>query len=107
MSRSPLDYLRHIRDETVYLMAQTEGLTQAHFSRDATLQRAFVRSIEIIGESAKQTPDDFKQKYSPIEWRAMAEMHDRLIHGYFGITTTSCGMSSRTRFRRCARQLRK
>jgi len=67
MSRSPLDYVRHIRDETVYLMAQTETLTQTHFSRDATLQRAFVRSIEIIGEAAKQTPDDFKQKYSQIE----------------------------------------
>lgn len=85
MSRSPLDYVRHIRDETVYLMAQTEELTQTHFSRDATLQRAFVRSIEIIGEAAKQTPDDFKQKYSQIEWRAMAGMRDRLIHGYFGV----------------------
>lgn len=85
MSRSPLDYLRHIRDETVYLMAQTQGLTQEQFSRDATLQRAFVRSIEIIGEAAKQTPDDFKQKHSQVEWRAMAGMRDHLIHGYFGV----------------------
>lgn len=41
-------------------MAQTQGLTQARFNRDVTLQRAFVRSIEIIGEAAKQAPDDFK-----------------------------------------------
>lgn len=85
MSRSPLDYLRHILDETMYLMAQTQGLTQARFHRDATLQRAFVRSIEIVGEAAKQTPDDFKQKYDQVEWRAMAGMRDRLIHGYFGV----------------------
>ncbi len=62
MSRSPLDYVRHIHDETVYLMAQTKEVSQAYFSRDTTLQRAFVRSIEIIGEAAKQTLDDFKQK---------------------------------------------
>jgi uncharacterized protein with HEPN domain len=53
--------------------------------RDATLKRAFVRSLEIIGEASKQIPDDFKQKYSHLEWRAMAGMHDRLIHGYFGV----------------------
>ena len=53
--------------------------------RDATLKRAFVRSLEIIGEASKQIPDDFKQKYSHLEWRAMAGMRDRLIHGYFGV----------------------
>ncbi len=62
-----------------------QGLTQEQFKRDATLQRAFVRSIEIIGEATKQTPDDFKQKYDQVEWRAMAGMRDRLIHGYFGV----------------------
>jgi uncharacterized protein with HEPN domain len=28
--------------------------------RDETLQRAFVRSLEIIGEAVKQLPDDLK-----------------------------------------------
>lgn len=53
--------------------------------RDATLKRAFVRSLEIIGEASKKIPDDFKQKYSHLEWRAMTGMRDRLIHGYFGV----------------------
>jgi uncharacterized protein with HEPN domain len=33
----------------------------------------------------KQLPNDIKQRYSHVEWRAMAGMHDRLIHGYFGV----------------------
>ena len=37
------------------------------------------------GEAAKQIPDDFRQKYTYVEWRAMAGMRDRLIHGYFGV----------------------
>ena len=85
MSLSAVEYLRHILDETGYLMDRARGLTWDQFMRDATLKRAFVRSLEIIGEVSKQIPDDFKQKYSHLEWRAMAGMRDRLIHGYFGV----------------------
>jgi len=76
MSLSALEYLRHILDETRYLMDRVQGLTQDQFMRDATLKRAFVRSIEIIGEASKQIPDDLKQKHSHLEWRAMAGMRD-------------------------------
>lgn len=85
MSRSPLEYLRHILDEAVYLSRQTPGLSKAQFLADETLKRAFVRSIETIGEATKQVPKDIRQKYPHIQWRAMAGMRDRLIHGYFGI----------------------
>jgi uncharacterized protein with HEPN domain len=30
-------------------------------------------------------PEDIRQKYPQIEWRAMMGMRDKLIHGYFGI----------------------
>jgi uncharacterized protein with HEPN domain len=68
-----------------YLMDRTRGLDKQEFVRDETLKRAFVRSIEVIGEAAKRVPDDFRRKYPPIDWRAMAGMRDRLIHAYFGI----------------------
>ncbi len=85
MSLSSLEYLRHILDETIYLKRQTSRLSKEQFLQDDTMQRAFVRSIEIIGEATKQVPEDIRKKYPHIQWRAMAGMRDRLIHGYFGV----------------------
>jgi uncharacterized protein with HEPN domain len=85
MSSLPAEYLRHMLTEATYIVDRSAGLTAEAFLRDDTLQRAFVRSIEIIGEAAKHVPDDFRQLHPQIEWRAMAGMRDRLIHGYFGV----------------------
>lgn len=85
MSFLGCEYLHHILDETKYILSQTKGLSKEAFLENETLQRAFVRSIEIIGEATKNTPNSLKQKYSHIAWRDMAGMRDILIHDYFGI----------------------
>ena len=85
MSRSTIEYLHHILAEVQYLLEQSEGLNRDEFIEDETLKRAFVRSLEIIGEATKQVSDGLRQKYGHIEWRSMAGMRDRLIHGYFSV----------------------
>ncbi|MGD1905975.1 MAG: DUF86 domain-containing protein [Leptolyngbyaceae cyanobacterium] len=85
MSPSANEYLQHILDETTYLMTSAATLDKATFLQDSTLKRAYVRSIEVIGEAVKQLPQSLRQDYSAIEWRAMAGMRDRLIHNYFGV----------------------
>ncbi len=85
MSHSPLEYIRHILEEAEYLTSKSSLLTKEEFSRDETLKRAFVRSIEVIGEAVKKVPPEFRSRHARIEWRVMAGMRDRLIHGYFGV----------------------
>lgn len=85
MPQSVREYFQHILDETTYLLSSSQGLDKATFMQDETLKRAYVRSIEIIVEAGKQLPAPIRQKYPAVDWRAMAGMRDRLIHGYFGV----------------------
>ena len=85
MSRSVREYLKHIRDEISYLETESAEIDKAEFLRDETLKRAFVRSIEVIGEATKNIPEDIRDEYPQIQWRAIAGMRNHLIHGYFGI----------------------
>lgn len=85
MSRSMREYLQHILDETEYLSTQSRAITKEKFLADGTLKRAFVRSIEIIGEAVKQLPEDLLSQHPTIEWRAIARMRDYVIHHYFGV----------------------
>ena len=71
-SFEPRDYLRHILVEADYLIERSALLAPDAFRTDATLQRAFVRSLEIIGEAAKKVPAEFKNGHPEIEWRATA-----------------------------------
>ena len=86
MSKEPVEYLKHIRDECLYILSITsKGTTKVEFLNDETLKRAVVRSLEIIDEATKKIPADFKIKWNEVKWKEMAGMRDRLIHDYIGV----------------------
>ena len=84
MSLSPREYILHILDETEFLLSRISGMDYETFLNDETLKRAFVRSLEIIGEASKKLPEDIKAMQPDIEWRKITGMRNKLIHNYFG-----------------------
>lgn len=84
MSHSINDLMHHIWDEIQYL-SENSSIEKDEFIMNPTLQRAFVRSLEIIGEAVKNLPNNFKEKYYNMNWKEIAGMRDVLIHEYFGI----------------------
>lgn len=55
------------------------------FIEDTKTQYAVIRALEIIGEAAKNVPDDIRQKYPAVPWKDLAGIRDKLIHAYFGV----------------------
>lgn len=85
MSISVLPYLRHILTEIRFLIDFSAGIENEVFLQDEVLQRAFVRSLEVVGEAARHIPDEFRRSHDEVSWTNMVGMRDRLIHGYFGV----------------------
>ncbi len=78
-------FLQHILQECDFLINNSSNLTYEEFVNNPILQRAFVRSIEIIGEAVKNLPMEFRNSYPAIPWKRIAGTRDILIHEYFGI----------------------
>lgn len=61
-----LELLRHIADETNFLLTYTQRKTKEDFLSDEVLCRASIRSLEIIGEASKKLSDEFKSRNESI-----------------------------------------
>jgi uncharacterized protein with HEPN domain len=53
MQPSTREFLEHILDEARFLLGASKGVDWESFRKDEILKRAFVRSIEIMGEAVK------------------------------------------------------
>lgn len=82
---SDRDLLKHILDETVFILNTCEGLDESDFLVDEIKKRAIARSFEIIGEATKNLSTEFILNHKELAWRRMAGFRDKLIHGYFSI----------------------
>lgn len=85
MSKILVEYLHHIVDEINYLLDITKNIKETDYSRNDTLNRATVRSLEVIGETVKNLPDDYRLLHDEIDWKSWAGLRDKLIHHYFGV----------------------
>lgn len=80
MKKDSIIYIEHICSCISRIQEYTRGIDEDGFLKNNLIQDAVIRNFEIIGEATKKLDDDFRIKYSEIEWKKIAGMRDKLIH---------------------------
>ena len=78
-------YINDIQKALTKIEKFTKQITFEKFKNNDLIVDAVSRNLEIIGEAAKNIPEDIRKKYPYIEWQKIAGLRDVLIHDYFGI----------------------
>jgi uncharacterized protein with HEPN domain len=63
----------------------TVGMNQAQFKEDDKTLDAVVRNLEIVGEAARQLPEEFAAQYPGVPWHQIRGLRNRIVHDYFGL----------------------
>ncbi len=58
------------------------GRFRVDLDTDRQMNLALVRLMEVIDEAATRVPEDFHRRYPEVPWRDVADLRNRLIHGY-------------------------
>jgi uncharacterized protein with HEPN domain len=85
MKREYEDYLRDMLENAEMALSFVEGLDYEGFRRDDKAVYAVIRAFEIIGEAARQIPENIREKNSNLPWREISAMRNKLTHEYFGV----------------------
>ena len=80
-------YLDDMLEAIGRIQVYTADTDEAAFARDLKTQDAVVRNLEVIGEAARNLPDQMKAGAPEIDWRKIVGLRNILIHEYFGIST--------------------
>jgi len=87
MKREYDDYLRDMLENAEKALSFIQGLDYDGFCKDDKALYAVIRALEIIGEAARQIPEDVREANPEIQWREIAAMRNKLTHEYFGVNT--------------------
>ena len=85
MRRDYQDYLRDMLDNAEKALYFVQGMEYDEFFEDQKSVYAVVRALEIIGEAARQIPEETRSANPGIAWREIGGMRNKLSHEYFGV----------------------
>jgi uncharacterized protein with HEPN domain len=61
------------------------------FEKDEKTIDAVIRNFIVIGEAARNIPDEISAKYPNIPWRVMGDMRNFAVHEYWGVELSTIG----------------
>jgi len=82
-------HYRHFLEDMHLSMKRIEeyiaGKDFDSFKKNYMAVDAVIRNFEVIGEAAKNVPDEVKLKYKQIPWKKMYGLRNLVTHEYFGV----------------------
>jgi uncharacterized protein with HEPN domain len=66
-------------------MIYSEGYGKERLFQNELVLDAVLRNLELLGEAAKQIPQDVRDSHPDIAWRRIAGLRDVLAHSYFSL----------------------
>lgn len=85
--RDPLQRVHDIIESTRAIRSFVEGMNEAAFRDDRRTIDAVLRNVTVIGEAARNVPEDFRSRFPAVPWQEMADMRNVVVHEYFGVDT--------------------
>lgn len=85
MTRDELFLLRDIVENIDDIEQFSQGLSREALEKSRLKLKAIVRSLEIIGEAAKNVSSSTKTLHPEVEWKRICGARDVFIHSYFDI----------------------
>ncbi|HYO14791.1 MAG TPA: DUF86 domain-containing protein [Thermoanaerobaculia bacterium] len=85
MSRNWELFFRDMLEAARKVIRYTEGRQLEAFVADEMAYDATLRNLEILGEAAKNIPEEIRQRYPEVDWRGVAGLRDVLAHAYFAL----------------------
>ena len=83
--REPNLYLEDIKESIEKIEKYAGNLSFEEFIKDTKTIDAIVRNLTIIGEAAKNIPDEIKSTNPDIAWNEAIGMRNKVTHEYFGV----------------------
>lgn len=61
------------------------GFEYADFEIQRLVQDAVLRNLEVIGEAARNIPDELRERFRGIPWKRIVGFRNVAIHAYFDV----------------------
>lgn len=99
-------YLKDILEAVDKIEKSTKELSKEEFVRNLDVMDATLMRIQVVGESIKKLPPEFKRRYKDVEWNKISKTRDVISHAYSKVNINIIWDLIKNKFPRLKEQVR-
>ena len=80
--RDPLVYIHQMQDYAIEARDLAAGRSRSDLDTDRTFYLAVSKLAELVGETSRRVPEDFRVRYPHVPWSQVRGFRNILVHQY-------------------------